>query len=289
MKHPSIAIVGLGRLGSALATHLYGAGYRIEEVVARPAAKSLARAKILARKVRAKASGARTARLDSDLVWFCVPDSQIAETAEQFTAKSWKGQFAFHSSGVLSSEALSALRKRAAKVASVHPLMTFIQGSLPDLNGVTFAIEGDAAAIRLAENVVRSLKGVPRRIRKHEKAAYHAFATMICPLLVALLASAEEAARLAGISAREARRRMQPIVQQTLENYQAVGPAQAFTGPIVRGDAETVRRHLEALSKSSTARDTYAALAQAALDLLPSRRKNELGKLLSRFSPRSRR
>jgi len=280
VKHPSIAIVGPGRLGAALAVHLDRAKYQVEEIVAGNTAKSLARAKILARRMRARASGAGTARLDSDLVWFCVPDSEIVNASEQFVRKSWKGQFAFHSSGVLSSEALSALRKRGAHVASVHPLMTFIEGSLPGLKGVTFAIEGDTAAVRLAASVVRSLNGVPRRIRKREKAAYHAFATMICPLLVALLASAEEAARLAGISAHEARRRLLPIIQQTLANYQAFGPAKAFTGPIVRGDAETVRRHLNALAKSSSARNAYAGLARAALELLPCRRETELAQVL---------
>ena len=288
MKHPSIAIIGPGRLGSALAGRLYSAGYRIQEVVARPTAKSLARAKILATKVRGGASSAKTARLDADLVWFCVPDSQIAETANQFRGKLWKGHSAFHSSGVLASDALSALCKRGAKVASVHPLMTFIEGSLPDLKGVTFAIEGDAPAARLAEKIVRSLKGVPRRIRKHEKPAYHAFATMICPLLVALLASAEEAAVLAGISRREARRRMLPIVRQTFANYQALGPAKAFTGPIARGDIETLQFHLEALAKNPPARNTYAALARAALDLMPSRNKKKLSQQL-RSSRRSRR
>jgi predicted short-subunit dehydrogenase-like oxidoreductase (DUF2520 family) len=278
VKHPSIAIVGPGRLGSALAVQLNGAGYRIEELVARPTAKSLARAKILAKKVRGRASSEKTARLDSDLVWFCLPDSQIARTADQFTGKSWKGQLAFHSSGVLSSEALSAIRKRGAKVASVHPLMTFIEGSFPHLKGATFAAE-----------IVRNLKGAPRRIRKQEKAAYHAFATMICPLLVALLANAEESARLAGISSREARRRMPPIINQTLANYQTFGPAKAFTGPIARGDIETVRLHLEALAKSPAARNTYAALALTALDLLPARKRNELKKVVNRFSLRPRR
>ena len=167
--------------------------------------------------------------------------------------------------------------------------MTFIDGSLPDLEAVTFAIEGDAAAVRLSESIVRSLKGVPRRIRKQDKPAYHAFATMICPLLVALLASAEEAARLAGISPREARRRMRPIISQTLANHQTFGPAKAFTGPIARGDIETVRPHLEALAKSPSARNTYAALAQAALGLLPSQKKTELGIALNRFCLRPRR
>ena len=132
--------------------------------------------------------------------------------------------------------------------------MTFVKGSVPELTGVPFAIEGDAAAVRVARTVVRNLGGKPVAIRKQDKVAYHAFATMICPLLVSLLAASEKAAALAGMSAAESRRRMLPIIRQTLRNYEKLGPARAFSGPIVRGDVETIRAHLKALAKSPSAK-----------------------------------
>jgi predicted short-subunit dehydrogenase-like oxidoreductase (DUF2520 family) len=99
-------------------------------------------------------------------------------------------------------------------------------------------------------------------------------------LLVAALVTAERLARKAGLSAVEAREKMLPIVRQTIANYEALGPANAFSGPIVRGDAETVRQHLLILKKIPEARDVYLALARAALRYLPVRNRAALKKAL---------
>jgi predicted short-subunit dehydrogenase-like oxidoreductase (DUF2520 family) len=220
--------------------------------------------------------------LDADLIWFCVPDSEVTKVAASLAKRNWQGKIAFHSSGVLTSDALGSLKKLGAGVASVHPLMTFVAGSTPDLRGVSFAIEGDIPATRTARKIVRELRGEAVRIKKKDKAAYHAFATMICPLLVSLLAASEAAAASAGISSRNGRRCMMPIVRQTLENYLKLGPAGAFSGPIVRGDAATIRQHLRTLAKTPPAKDAYLGVARAALEYLPSRNQKELQKLLRR-------
>jgi len=236
----------------------------------------LAAARRLARKVGAHAAHTQSARLDADVTWFCVPDSKIAEAAHEYSDREWNGKIALHSSGVLTSDALGLLRDRGASVASVHPLMTFVRGSVPDLSGVTFAMEGDPPAVRVARRVVRDLGGEMFFLRKEDKAAYHAFATMICPLLVALLASAEEAAGVAGISREQVRRRMLPIIAQTLRNYSQLGPKKAFTGPLVRGDVETISLHLQTLAALPTAREAYVALAKAAVEYLPTRHRSKL-------------
>ncbi len=162
----------------------------------------------------------------------------------------------------------------------MHPLMTFVQGAMPDLAGVTFALEGDAPAMQLARRVVRHLKGEVIYLSKQDKVAYHAFATMICPLLISLLATAEQIAARVGIPRVQARRRMLPIIQQTLTNYANLGPANAFSGPIVRGDVGTIGQHLKVLSTLPVARNVYVALACAALEALPSDRKKEISDLL---------
>ncbi len=83
---------------------------------------------------------------------------------------------------------------------------------------------------------------------------------------------------------------MLPIVRQTIRNYEALGPAGAFSGPIVRGDAETVRKHLQALQKSSRRRrDVYLALARAALRYLPVRNRAKTGKSSGTVSSTARR
>jgi predicted short-subunit dehydrogenase-like oxidoreductase (DUF2520 family) len=259
VKRPAIAIVGMGRLGTALSRRLTEAGYSSKEIL---------------RKERAESP------LSADVVWFCVPDGEISGAARSFSQFQWTGKSAFHSSGVLSSDALNCLRSAGARVASVHPLMTFVKGSVPELTGVPFAIEGDASAVRLSKGIVRDLGGQAVAIKKQDKVAYHAFATMICPLLVSLLAASEKAAALAGMSAAESRRRMLPIIRQTLRNYEKLGPAAAFSGPIVRGDVETIRAHLNALSKEPSAKDAYSALVRAALNLLPNRNRRQIAELV---------
>jgi predicted short-subunit dehydrogenase-like oxidoreductase (DUF2520 family) len=211
-----------------------------------------------------------------------VPDSQIAAAAADLLGHDWKNKIALHSSGVLSGDALQSLRAAGASVASVHPLMTFVEKSKPDLEGVPFAVEGDALAVQVAASVLGNLGGNCFRIRKQNKIAYHAFATMICPLLVSLLAASEKVAMLAGISQREARRRMMPIIRQTFANYGRLGPAASFSGPIVRGDAETIAQHLATLQETREAHRVYIALAEAASKYLPSRNRTKIRALLNR-------
>src|SRR5713101_4926820 len=103
MKRPSIAIVGAGRLGTALAEQLGAAGYEITEIISRDNRRSLAGARKLAVKLGASASLVKRARLSADVIWFCVPDAEIAAAAVQFAHRSWKNKIALHSSGALAS------------------------------------------------------------------------------------------------------------------------------------------------------------------------------------------
>ena len=286
---PTIAIVGAGNLGSALARALHGAGYRISEIVYRGSGRG-ERARQLAVRVHGRAVELPQARLPAEVVWLCVPDSQIASCAQDLAkVGAWRGMIALHPSGALASDELQPLRRRGAAVAAAHPLMTFVRRSSPALAGVPFAIEGDAAAVRAARRMVRNLGGKSFSVRRQHKPLYHAWGAFASPLLIALLASAEQVAMAAGVRSRTAaRKRMLPILEQTLRNYGALGPAEAFSGPLVRGDVATVRRHLRALARLPLPRQVYAALAQAALDTLPIRNRKELEKALKTVSPPGR-
>jgi predicted short-subunit dehydrogenase-like oxidoreductase (DUF2520 family) len=288
VRKPRIAIVGPGRLGGALAVELYRAGYRVVEIVSRNSEGSRRKARSLAEKVHATWKVPGTT-LDAEVIWFCVPDREIVRAARQLAGTvDWKGKIALHSSGALASDELQAVRLRGASVASVHPLMTFVSRSVPSLEGVPFAVEGDAAAIRVARGFVRDLGGEAFRISRNKKLLYHAWGAFMAPLLVSLLVTGEQVARAAGLSKGEARKKMLPIVRQTLTNYAKLGPAAAFSGPIVRGDTEVVRGHLEALKRIPAAGEVYTALARAALRYLPAENLKELEKVLGKRRKRSR-
>jgi predicted short-subunit dehydrogenase-like oxidoreductase (DUF2520 family) len=282
---PRIALVGAGNLASALASSLHQAGFVIEQVVSRAAGASLQRAKRLAVEVNASATFLGRDRskisIHADVVWFCVPDGAIADVAKSLaTAIDWTGKVALHSSGALTSDELGALRRRGAAVGSAHPLMTFVRGSKPVLAGVPFAIEGDRKAVQAARAIVKSLGADPYSIRAKDKAAYHAWGTFASPLFTALLATSEQVALCAGVKRSAARRRMLPMLKQTLANYEALGAAAAFSGPIVRGDVGTVKQHLIVLRDVPVAQQVYVALARAALAYLPSKNRKMVEKVL---------
>jgi predicted short-subunit dehydrogenase-like oxidoreductase (DUF2520 family) len=288
-RKPTVAIVGAGSLATFLATAVHQAGFTIAEIVARDSPPSRRRARALAKKVGAQPVAACSAVLDATLLWLCVPDREIRGTALALAEHLMNGasarqrngvHFAFHSSGVLLSRELDPLRKAGAAIASVHPLMTFVPGAYPSLIGVPFALEGDAAAMRVARRIVRDLGGKSFRLPTKRKAAYHAWATMTSPLLLAFLVTLEEAAGVAGLTREEARRKSLPIIRQTLANYSRLGPSHSFSGPLIRGDAETVAKHLAVLKKHPGARRVYVALAQAALRGLPVNNRQELKRLL---------
>lgn len=274
--------MGPGRLGSALARELKRAGYHISEIVFGKSTASRRKARALAKQVHARAATSGK-RLDADLVWFCVPDREIARAALQLAeVVEWTGKVALHSSGALASSELRLLQRRGAAVASVHPLMTFVRGSVPSLYSVPFALEGDPAAVQVARRIVRDLGAEAFPISRNRKAAYHAWGAFASPLLIALLVTAEKVSRAAGLSTAEARRKALPILRQTLTNYAKLGAARAFSGPIVRGDAPVVRQHLQELKKVPEARAVYIALARAGLRYLPAVNRKELEKLLKK-------
>jgi predicted short-subunit dehydrogenase-like oxidoreductase (DUF2520 family) len=282
---PVVSLIGFGNWGSALAFALHEAGVPLSEIVVRSlrrggeTAKSGPRRTLLA-----------DAKLDGDVFWICTPDAAIAGVARQL-AKAFDHRFrrsrpiVFHSSGALASTELAVLRAAGASVASVHPLMTFprravAESSKKRLAGVSFAIEGDMRACRAARKLVRVLGAEPFPLAIENKPPYHAFGAFASPMLVALLRAAVETGVAAGFTPAEARRRMRPIVERTVLNFFTEGPEKSFSGPIARGDAATVSRHLDALRSHPGLLAIYRELARFALDALPAQNEEQIRKRL---------
>lgn len=273
-----VTIVGPGNLGTALAMSLPIAGYQVEALVSR---KGSAATTKLARRLKARLVKLGATPLESELVWIAVPDDAIGAVARILASKqAWDGKTVFHSSGALTSDELRELRKRGARVASVHPMMTFVRGSHPQMAGVPFSIEGDPAAIRLARQIIEALGGTAFAIKKNNKVLYHAFGSFASPLVIALMASLEDVAAAAGIRGQDVKPMMVPLLWQTLHNYLKQDAAAAFSGPLVRGDVATVEKHLRGLKAVPEARRVYAALARAALKNLPVKNRREIERAL---------
>lgn len=288
MRHPTIDIVGPGNLGSALAVTLRETGYSVGAIAVRSGRKDTKQARALARSVSAKLVQLGKQRLASDIVWLSVPDDNIAAVAAAL-AKSgdWKGKIVFHSSGALTSDELAPLRVKGARVASVHPMMTFLRGEVPQMAGVAFALEGDIAAVRKAKSIVKKIGGIPFVIDKGNKVLYHAFGSFGSPLVIALMASMEQVALAAGIRRQDIRNIILPLLKRTWANYLVHGAGAAFTGPLARGDVATVRKHLLELKKIPKMREIYRALAHSAIDNLPVRNPNLLANELKPTTPKT--
>ncbi|HYL92694.1 MAG TPA: DUF2520 domain-containing protein [Alphaproteobacteria bacterium] len=277
----SITLIGAGSLASALGPALKRAGYRIDAVVARNRPRSERRVALLARKLGARAIPLDEVQPTSEIVWLCTPDDALATTAKLLAQRrNWRKRIVFHSSGALTSDVLSPLRRKGAHIASLHPMMTFVANSPPKMAGVPFAVEGDPRAVAAARQIVKALNANIFSIRKKSKVLYHALGSFSSPMIVATLVTAERVGRAAGLTRSQTRKVMAPILQQTIKNYLLHGPAAAFSGPIKRGDLETVRRHLRELKRVPEAKSAYQALVRSALRDLPSAKRNELLRLL---------
>jgi predicted short-subunit dehydrogenase-like oxidoreductase (DUF2520 family) len=278
----TVSIIGPGNWGISLAHALVAAGVRLDEVIVRRA-RSARPAKWL------RALPLVTldrAQLEADILWLCVPDAAIVQVTRRLVARvgerGLSGQMVVHSSGALSSEALAPAARVGASVASVHPVMSFPTRTPAPLAGVPFGVEADAAPRRILNAIVRRIGGRPFAIKTASKALYHAVGMLSSPLLVSHLCATEQTAALAGFSPRQARRLIEPIVRATVGNFFLRGPDGSFSGPITRGDVETIRLHLRALEPHPMLAGVYRSLALSALDVLPASNRKKLRASLER-------
>jgi len=216
-----IGIVGAGRVGTTLVRALGSAGHRVDGPAGRGEIPS------------------------ADAILLCVPDAEIAAAAE---AVAGAAPLVGHSSGATP---LSALAPAGADGFGLHPLQT-IAGPGTDLRGCGCAVAGDTpAALALARRLAIDLRMEPIEIADADRAAYHAAASIASNFLLTLEAAAESVAGGAGIAAEDARRLLGPLVRTTVENWLATGPRAALTGPVPRGDEQTVEAQRAAVAATA--------------------------------------
>lgn len=273
---PTVAIIGAGRLGTALAIALQSSGYAIDAVVARRRAKAQKAAALLRvtkRPVKSLAAGQLGQLPRVDLVIISTPDDSIADTAERLE-KVWPGDTGgavLHTSGALSSHVLSVLRDRGLETGSIHPLVSISDpvAGAESLNGAFYCLEGTPEAEAQAKSIVRDLGGSSFSIKPEKKALYHAAAVMASPHMTALFDLALNMLASCGLSKIEAQKVFVPLLESTVNNLKVSTPQKALTGTFARGDVATVRRHLEALSERglTEAAAVYELLGLHSLEL----------------------
>lgn len=260
-----IAVVGAGRVGTALAVRWLLAGHEI--AVARHGGSTAERHEAYLSET--PLITAEEACSQADVVVIGVPDDAIAGVCERVAPHVPTGAAMLHLSGATGLDALEPARVAGVRVLSMHPLQTFptVEAALEALPGTTMAVTAlDEGGYELGERLAREAGGEPFRLPDEAKPLYHAAAVFASNYLVAVMAQADALFRAAGLP--DPVTAFMPLARASLENVARLGPAAALTGPVVRGDADTVRRNLEALSVDEPAAiESYVALARVALRL----------------------
>ena len=269
-----MAVVGAGRLGTALARALAACGYEIETLVARVASRARRAARLAGVETRAVALARLEELPRADVLFITTPDDAVAEVAGRLAAlgdKRSRGRVALHTSGALASDVLAPLGARGYKVGSMHPLaaVSEAEAGAESLRRAFYCIEGEARAASVARRLVRDLGGESFSVSTKEKALYHASAVLTAGHTVALFDVAVRLLARCGPTQREARRVLLPLLRSTLDNLERATPERALTGTFARADAATVRKHIAALREAGEpdALLTYALLGGRSLRL----------------------
>ncbi len=218
-----IAIIGKGKVGTALEKALTIAGHDVVDV-----------------------------HLEPEVLFLCVPDDVIAEVSSAYA-----GLPMVHTSGTNPSSILAGNGPKA----SMHPIQAIRAGAGADVfRGCGMSLEGDESLLKLLETVATDIGSIPIRVTLEQKRTIHLAAVMVSNFAVALQMGADEILKEAGID-RSSSELFGQLMKQTLENIQTVGARDARTGPASRGDSETMAKHLSMLNGHPSLKAAYHALS----------------------------
>jgi predicted short-subunit dehydrogenase-like oxidoreductase (DUF2520 family) len=280
----TLSCIGGGRLGSTLC-RLFAEQQTLDIAIGQLLNRHLESA---SHAVRFIGQGEAVATMNqlkpADLWLIATPDDKI-ETVSRALAETMllrPGDMVFHCSGSLNSEVLSlpqdqsqSAAEKACLRASVHPIHSFADPakSVSSFAGSSCAVEGEAAASDYVTRLFSAIGGNCFALRSDKKTLYHAATVMACNNLVALLASSKQMLAAADIAADQQDAILNPLIRQTVDNYLYHSDARAvLTGPISRGDSDTVAAHLRAIADSDQTQaaswqSVYAALGEVAVEI----------------------
>jgi len=251
MKKDSIAIVGLGKVGTAVGHLLRGAGYEIT-AVADLSEDALERGVGYTGGIAS--NDPLQAALPAQAIFITTPDDLIESVCEEIARGGGfgPGKRVVHMSGAGGLGLLEAARASGSQVVTIHPLQSFvdIEGVIESIPGSTFSITAEGEVRDWAMQIVRDLGGTPFFVSDNDKPLYHAAACMASNYLVTLMNMVEGIYRHLGMEGDEAIRSFWPLVRGTLANIESRGTERSLTGPIARGDIGTIRKHLKVLRET---------------------------------------
>ncbi|GAB3796693.1 Rossmann-like and DUF2520 domain-containing protein [Micromonospora zhanjiangensis] len=262
----TVGVIGAGRVGAVLGAALARAGHR---VVAASGVSAVARGRIgrllpgVANLPADEVAGAA-----DDLLIIAVPDDSLPGVVAGLAATGAlrPGQVVAHTSGAHGLDVLAAAAAAGCHPLALHPAMTFTgtAADLANLPGISYGVTAPAELRAFAARLVTDLGGVPEWVAEPDRPLYHAALAHGANHLVTLVNEAADRLREAGVA--EPEKVLGPLLQAALDNALRLGDA-ALTGPVSRGDAGTVARHLDRLAATAPqAVPAYRALARRTAD-----------------------
>lgn len=202
-------------------------------------------------------------------LFLAVPDDALQPVANEVAraGPAPPGCVAFHLSGALSTDVLAPLHAAGYTVGSIHPLQTVADpwSGAGRLQGSAYVLAGEPGALAIGRQIVSALGGRPIVVPPALRPVYHAAAVFASNYVVAAAAVVARTLAEAGVAEEDAIAATLPLMRGTMDNIEQLGFGAALTGPVARGDADTVRLHLSRLSHRE--RGLYSALGRETLRL----------------------
>lgn len=272
----SLNIIGAGKVGKVMARHFQQQQvFSIQQLMNRSMTSAAAAVQWVG---AGQAAGAVSDLRPADVTMLTVGDDQIAATCQQLVDAGLlhAGSTIFHCSGARTSAELQSARQCGAAVASIHPVRSFadIDALAGQFGGTICSVEGDDVALAVLLPALQAIGAQTVTISAEHKLLYHAGSVFASNYLVTLMETALQAYQAAGIPAEMARQMAEPLARQTLENVFRLGTAAALTGPIARGDMQTVRRQQKIVADwDGNAGDLYQAFTPLTVALAAQARQ----------------
>lgn len=267
-----IGFIGAGKVGIAIAHVLKIKGFEIATIADVTGEKALNTARQYLGDSVSYTDNNMEVIGTCDIVAITTQDGVIRDVVKEIHEKAARlnDKLFFHTSGAHPSSILKPLDEKGAILGSLHPLQTFpdIGSAIRVLPSTYIFIEGDERALRILEALGKSIGHAVVPIDGKNKIYYHLCAVFVCNLLCSLLYASEEIMEKIDIPLEP----FFPIINATLQNIEAKGPLLSLTGPIVRGDSETVEGHIDALKNMKHHKQIYKALSLVALDMVKERK-----------------
>jgi len=263
-----ILIAGGGRLAQALGRLLAERGRPVLAVAARHPERARQAAAFIGPSTKGITFNHLTPEFERVLI--AVADSAIPAVAHTLADAGMSLGIALHTSGAFSGAVLEPLRHRGVACGSLHPLQTIAtpEQGLTALQGCAWAIDGDPEAVAWAGQIASLLGGFTIKIVPEKRALYHAAAVMASNYVVTLVDAAVILMEAAGVDANTALRAIRPLIEASIDNAIKAGPTSALTGPVQRGDLETIECHLKALQKTPPSiADLYRAAGRHTVEI----------------------